>query len=189
MAIGQVVTGGLGVAGGLVTTIPLLLLRGLAPVVMPDPIMGWQSERGAVVWMASRESSVVWQGDRQHVVFQSIRGETMASDAVRKQPAEVITFYFDFSGILETGETITGTPTVTKGVTTTPDLTIGSPTIISGSVSVTQPDGTTLTLAANEAVQVQLSAGADLENYKLECICGTSDSNTREVDGTLQVRD
>jgi len=151
--------------------------------------MGWQSERGAVVWMASRESSVVWQGDRQHVVFQSIRGETMASDAVRKQPAEVITFYFDFSGILETGETITGTPTVTKGVTTTPDLTIGSPTIISGSVSVTQPDGTTLTLAANEAVQVQLSAGADLENYKLECICGTSDSNTREVDGTLQVRD
>jgi len=98
-----------------------------------------------------------------------------------KQPGESILFAFDFNKLLNTSETLSGTPTVTGSPS---GLTIGSATIVSA-------DTTALGRAvlANRAVQVRISGGTDDVDYTVQCSCGTSSSNTRVIDGTLSVRD
>ena len=100
---------------------------------------------------------------------------------LEKQPGEDLIFYFDFDKLLSSGETLTGTPTVTGSPS---GLTIASPTIVSS--DTTAPGKSVL---ANRAVQVRISGGTDGTSYTLECSCGTSASNTRELDGTLTIVD
>lgn len=98
-----------------------------------------------------------------------------------KQPGEDLIFYFDFDKLMNASETLTGTPTVTGSPS---GLTIGSPTVISANATVLGK-----TVLANRAVQVRISAGTDGNSYTVQCSCGTSASNTRIIDGTLEVKD
>lgn len=98
-----------------------------------------------------------------------------------KQPGEDLLFYFDFDKLLGSSETLTGTPTVTGSPS---GLTIGSPTIVSADATVLGRS-----VLANRAVQVRISSGTDGTDYTVQCSCATSASNTRVIDGTLQVRD
>jgi len=100
---------------------------------------------------------------------------------LEKQPTEDLLFYFDFNKLLNSSETLSGTPTVTGSPS---GLTIGSASIVSA-------DTTALGRAvlANRAVQVRISGGTDDVDYTVQCSCGTSSSNTRVIDGTLSVRD
>ena len=105
-----------------------------------------------------------------------------ASDNVIKQPSESILYTFNFTALLSSGETLSSVTSLTEDGTS--DLTIGTATVNTAAVTV---DGTTI--AIGMAVQARISGGTDGEAYRLECICTTSDSNTRELDGILKVRD
>ena len=98
-----------------------------------------------------------------------------------KQPGESILFAFDFNKLLNTSETLSGTPTVTGSPS---GLTIGSPTIVTADTVVLGQ-----TILANRAVQVRISGGTDAVDYTVQCSCGTNGSNTRIIDGTLSVRE
>lgn len=93
---------------------------------------------------------------------------TEANEKLIKQPAESRLYSIDFANLLGTGESLSGTPTVTASPT---GLTIGTPAI----------SGTT--------VQVRISSGSDGVPYKLECVVATSDGNTLEGDAILIVMD
>lgn len=84
-------------------------------------------------------------------------------------PGEDLLFAFEFAAELESGESLSGTPAVTEIDTSV--LTVGSPSI----------NGTT--------VEVRISASGATENtlYRLKCLCGTDQSNTRALVGRLKV--
>lgn len=86
-----------------------------------------------------------------------------------KQPAEDLLFAFDFSALLEVGETLA----TVIGVTATPS---GELTIETGSIN-------------GPTVEVRISGGVDGRDYKVECQVTTNMVNTRELDGYLLVRD
>ena len=66
MAIGQVVTGGLGVAGGLVTTIPRLLLRGLSPTNLSPGIEATQQDSRIHASQRGTQINVTQPNSRLH---------------------------------------------------------------------------------------------------------------------------
>ena len=84
-------------------------------------------------------------------------------------PGESLLYAFEFSAELESGETLSGTPTVTEIDTNV--LTIASP-----SISGTQ-------------VRVRIAASGATENtlYRVKCSVATSQSNTRVLVGRLKV--
>ena len=83
-----------------------------------------------------------------------------------KDPDESRTYQFDLSADLDTGDTISGTPTVTA---TPSGLTIGTPIVDSGKVNV------------------QLSAGSAGVQYTVKCVAATAGSDTIVVRGLLRV--
>ena len=177
MTASHIITDGLGIPGGLVSNPSLLLNHGLMPreVILSTPSQGRRAKPMQILWTA-RVMSLLWRAQR---------GSAMASDQVIKQPSEVATFYFDFSPKLQGADLLTGSAAIT---TAGQGLTIGASAILVADVTIEQ-DGEIITLEAGKAVAVQLSAGLDRENYRLECICSTVNGNTLEVDGVLQVRD
>lgn len=94
---------------------------------------------------------------------------SQARETLVKQPGETLTFDFDFSNLLSSGETLTGTPAVT--VQSGSGLSLGTPTI----------EGRTVKVAVGDGVN-----GSD---YIVQCSVATSLGNVRQMDGRLQVRD
>ena len=84
-----------------------------------------------------------------------------------KQPSESRFYNFDFTSKLRTGDALTGSPTVTGAPT---GLTIGVPSL------------------SSPLVQVRISGGVDGITYKLTALATTTQGDTLEVDGRLQVK-
>lgn len=106
----------------------------------------------------------------------------VCDQVLTKQPGEDILYGVSFANLLASGETLTGTPTVTADKA---GLTIGTPAV--NAATFTDLDGNTVAIGAG--VQVRISGGTDGVDYRLEVSCGTTDSNTREVDCRLNVED
>lgn len=94
--------------------------------------------------------------------------ETLAAEILIKQPSESLQYTMDFSNVLENGETISSCTSVTA---TPSGLTIGAAAVGATSVAF------------------RISGGEDGVNYRVEVIVATNQSNTRESDGLLKVRD
>ena len=79
----------------------------------------------------------------------------------------------DFRGLLDTGETLTGTPTVTEVDTTL--FTLSSKAVSVGSLTINGK-----TVGAGLAVQFFINAtAATAGGYLLRVLCGTSEGQTR----------
>lgn len=99
-------------------------------------------------------------------------------DTLDKQPQEDRLFDMDFSPRLSTGESLTGTPTMTQelvdqndgSLSATTDLTIGTPTV------------------SGQIAQVRISAGIDGNLYKVTFLATTDFANTVEAEGYLLVQ-
>jgi hypothetical protein len=99
-------------------------------------------------------------------------------DTLDKQPQEDRLFDMDFSPRLSTGESLTGTPTMTQelvdqndgSLSATTDLTIGVPTV------------------SGQIAQVRISAGIDGNLYKVTFLATTDFANTVEAEGYLLVQ-
>lgn len=94
---------------------------------------------------------------------------TTAPQILEKQPAEEISFSMDFTNLLDNGESITGTPTVT--VEPANELTVSSITT-DGSI-----------------VSMFVVGGLHGRNYRFNVLCVTNLGYKREGDGILKVRD
>lgn len=115
---------------------------------------------------------------------------TAASKPKVKTSGESILFGFDLTPLLASGETLTGTPTVTCTATSetggsTSDLTVSGSPIVNTSTFANDEGGT---VAIGAGVQCRISAGHATYDYTLLISCGTSLSNTRQVYATLQIR-
>lgn len=113
--------------------------------------------------------------------------EGTSPDRLFKQPGESLLLYMDFTKRLNTGETLTGTPTITSaeefpnagGAT---DLTISSPAVTSSAITTNYG-----TIAVGKGVQFRVVGGTDGKTYRIQVSCATSASNTRIYDGLLDV--
>ena len=92
-----------------------------------------------------------------------------------KRPAESRLYSWDFSALLDTGETLAAVQSVTA---TAQGLVTGAAALsLDGAPSVTSP-----------FVYQRLSGGSDGEDYVCAVVATTSTGNTLEADGILQVR-
>lgn len=113
-----------------------------------------------------------------------------APEILEKQPGESTVYYVDFTPLLRKdasgalSETLSGSPTVTF---TPSGLTIASEAV--NSVAIVRQDNSGNEIAIGAAVQFRVSGGTDQVLYTGEVSCGTTLTNTREVDVKLQVRD
>ena len=92
----------------------------------------------------------------------------MVDEILDKQPSESRLYDIDFAPLLATGDTLTGTPTVT---TAQSGLTIAAPSL------------------STPKVQVRLSSGTDGTLYKLTVKSSTANGDTLETDIYLRVED
>lgn len=94
-----------------------------------------------------------------------------------KDPGEEVTLTFDGSAMLASGETLTGTPTVsiatTVGTDSTPSLVIAG--VIINSAPLTMLNGKTIAVGC--AVQGVCSAGTFASQYWIRVTCPTSNPN------------
>ena len=104
-----------------------------------------------------------------------------ATSARTKHPSESIAYAIDFTSLLSTGETLTGTPTVSGSPT---GLTIGTPAV--NTATIIDDEGNTV--AIGKAVQVRISGGTDSIDYSLTISCSTTASDTRVGVCKLYVR-
>lgn len=88
-------------------------------------------------------------------------------ETVVKQPDESRTYAFDFSNLLESGETLLSGATIAAETT---GLTIGSPAI------------------SGKLVKVVIADGANGSDYVVQCSVTTSLGNILAIDGRMQVR-
>lgn len=109
---------------------------------------------------------------------------TSASRPKVKHSSESILFGIDFTKLLQSGETLSGTPAVAM---TSPasGLTIAGPLVNTAAFS--NDDGGTVAIGAG--VQVRISGGISPTDYVLTVTCGTTQGNTRTIVCTLEVRD
>lgn len=85
----------------------------------------------------------------------------------QKQPGEARTLSFDFTDKLASGDSLTGTATVTVAS----GLTAGTPS------------------RTGNVVSVRLSSGTDGTDYNVQCSCATTDGDTLHLDATIEVRE
>lgn len=98
------------------------------------------------------------------------------SNSVKKQPGELINLAIDFSNLLSSGDTLTGTPTVSSaifGSSSSSDLTITNVALSSDSTQIT----------------MKVSGGTDGAGYIITAECETVNGETLEADGLLMVRE
>lgn len=105
-----------------------------------------------------------------------------AVTAITKHPSESVLYAIDFTELLASGETLSGTPTVAGSPS---GLTIGTPAVNTG--TVVDDEGNTI--AIGKAVQVRISGGTADTDYELTVSCGTTASDTRVGVCKLYVRD
>lgn len=99
----------------------------------------------------------------------------------RKTPTEVRNVSVSFKGKLDSGETLSGSPSVSVSPS---GPTLGTPAKNSGTITVDDES-----CAANEAVQFTVSGGTASTTYTLTVQCGTSASQTVQVLCKLKVAD
>jgi hypothetical protein len=102
-----------------------------------------------------------------------------------KHSTESILYGVSFQALLQTGETLTGTPSVAIDLTTVPPL-VAAPAIVNTAPFV-DDDG--VTVAIGQGVQVRISGGLSPSDYSLTMSCATSGANQRAVVCLLQLRD
>lgn len=108
--------------------------------------------------------------------------ESVSAVAARtKHPSESILYAIDFTALLSSGETLSGTPTVTGSPS---GLTIGTPAV--NTATLVDDEGNTV--AIGKAVQVRISAGTAGIDYVLTVSCATTGSDTRVGVCKLYVR-
>lgn len=101
--------------------------------------------------------------------------------ALVKHPSESILFAVDFTEILGSSETLSGTPTVTEP---TGDLTLSAKAV--NSATVVDDEGNTI--AVGKAVQFRCAGGTAATDYAITVSCATTDSDTRVGICKLYVR-
>lgn len=89
----------------------------------------------------------------------------------KKTVSEVRRVSVDMSALLDSGEALSGTPTVVELVTS--DLTLGSKVVTSGAVTING-----VSVPAGEAVQFTVEGGTADEEYSIRITCGTDASQT-----------
>lgn len=94
-----------------------------------------------------------------------------------KAAVESLTEAFDLTALLASGETLTGTPTITA---TPAGLTIGTPAV--NTTALTDSDGNTI--AIGKAIEVTISGGS-AGRYELTVSCGTSAGGGRTRGGKV----
>lgn len=93
---------------------------------------------------------------------------TQAPQVQSKHPSETKTAGVSFVNLLESGESLTGTPTVSSAPT---GLTISNVQKNSGAVTING-----VSVAANKAVLFSVAGGSSGVQYELEVTCGTTGS-------------
>ena len=93
-----------------------------------------------------------------------------ANEIRHKHASETRTISIDYTDKLDSGEALTGTPSVSE--VTTSDLTITSPQLNSGELTI---NGSTV--AAAKAVQCQVAAGTSGTTYQLLVQVSTDSSS------------
>ena len=105
-----------------------------------------------------------------------------------KQPDESILYLIDYTHLLASGETLTGTPTVTAEIEGTgaeaTGLTLSAKAV--NTVAKTKRNGT---IAIGKGIEVRIAGGTDGVTYRIESSCGTTASNTFAGDVILDVKD
>ena len=105
----------------------------------------------------------------------------VAAGTKLKHPSDSRIYGFDFTRLLASAETLTGTPTVT--------VSPSGPTASSPAVNVaTFPDDEDVSVAIGKGVQLRLAGGTDGRDYLVTVSVGTSLGNTLAAVGNLQVR-
>lgn len=94
---------------------------------------------------------------------------SLSNELHKKTAAEVRQVQVDFQGKLDTGETLTGTPTAT------PDSGITAGTVTKNSSEITV-NGTAV--PANKGLQFTVSGGTLNTTYNILLSCGTTGSQT-----------
>ena len=85
---------------------------------------------------------------------------------VRKHVSEVRAVAVDFGAVLDSGELLTGTPTVTEA---TGGVTLGSKAVNTGSITVNGR-----TVITGQAVQFTITGGTAGTEYTVVVTCGTN---------------
>ena len=95
-----------------------------------------------------------------------------------KDPRETRVITLDASAELETGETLTGTPsisiTLTRGTDPNASSVVTSAQINASGLSILLENGTTVTIAIGHAVQAIITGGLDGVWYEIAITCATS---------------
>lgn len=172
---------------GSFSTAPFIVTRGLSSNVTPEqPIIG------AGIHLKAPPRYTYFRTPPRYTLFTArCRRAGMPVTVLEtryKQPSESLVYTFDFTALLETGETLssaTVTATPIEGLDTDA-IVIGTPAVNSSAIT---PLGAPSAIAIGKAVQVRISAGTDGTLYRLECTAPTSSSNTREVDAKVRVTD
>ena len=120
-----------------------------------------------------------------------------ASKPKMKTPGESILFGFDFTRLLVGTEVISSATSVTciaaeqtitdGAAVATSDLSGGTISGAKNSSTFDNDEGGTV--AVNCGVQARITGGVDGGDYTIRCRVATDASNTRDIIGTLQVRD
>ena len=112
----------------------------------------------------------------------------IAPNRVTKVKAESLLYTFNFTKLMaSTSETITGDPTVKEidqndADVSQSELNFGTPAATTAEVTVDEE-----TIPTGQGVQVRISDGERKSSYTVRCTVATSLSNTRVLDGIIEV--
>lgn len=104
-----------------------------------------------------------------------------APDTIDKHPSESLTIPIDFTGLLQSGETLSGTPTI--AVISGAGLTIATPAVVA--TAYTKRNGNSI--AVGKGVTLVASSGTVGVTYRVQATCSTTDGNTRIGDVLILV--
>lgn len=109
-----------------------------------------------------------------------------AREILFHEPGESVLRYIDFTYVMPSAETLTGTPTVAAQEGS--GLTLGSPVVNTATITELE---TGRVIAIGKAVQVRMSDGVSGTDYILEVSCATASpySNTRKRNVVLRCRE
>lgn len=104
---------------------------------------------------------------------------TRTTPAHTKHPSEVRNCAVSFANVLDTGELLTGTPTV---VSVPSGLTFSSPIVNTGALTING-----VSVAIGKAVQFRASGGTSGVKYQIEVSCGTDATPAQTLYAELEL--